>query len=176
MSFFCGPLGQAGRRDGGLSYTFYLFCLLLKLRSPIWIIKLFCLYAFILPTVLPLPWKISNLRPILSWSSLVIPHRCQTIWKKTSFLFQPGKLNTREGWLGTVDLLQCSSVTGLLNESNSLSAAFGVTKFVAVFATNLVTLRCSTTDTYLIVNFRHLCFNKQALAEVGLLNAQMWLK
>jgi len=114
--------------------------------------------------IIPLPWKISNLRSILSWSSLVIPHRCQTIWKKKpSFLFQPGNTHARERQLGTVDLLQCSSVTGLLNESNSLSAAFGVTKFVAVFATNLVTLRCSTTDTYLIVNFRRLCFNKQAL-------------
>ncbi len=84
--------------------------------------------------------------------------------KKPSFLFQPGNTHARERLLGTIDLLQCSSVTGLLNESNSLSAAFGVAKFVAVFATNLVTLRCSTTDTYLIVNFRHLCFNKPALA------------
>jgi hypothetical protein len=83
--------------------------------------------------------------------------------KKPSFLFQPGNTHARERQLDTIDLLQCSSVTGLLNESNSLSAAFGVTKFVAVFATNLVTLRCSTTDTYIIVNFRHLCFNKQAL-------------
>jgi hypothetical protein len=83
--------------------------------------------------------------------------------KKPSFLFQPGNTHARERQLGTIDLLQCSSVTGLLNESSGLSAAFGVTKFVAVFATNLVTLRCSTTDTYLIVNFRHLCFNKQAL-------------